>query len=166
MRLLGCVLWTRKKISPPSRLTPPRNRRVCAQLRDELRRWVDHCLKMDTALNAAEKRSAELDRRLRGRESDSNPPSSVEPKDERRTRATPKQHVDSDAESTSSADRTPTATPGREAPSSADPWAPAPMSQEVHKALVEQSLLPAGRAPGGGRNAAGRNAAAGPRRSA
>ena len=133
-------------LSTASATSPGKDKDETAQLRAELRRWVQHCLQMDTALNAAEMRAAELDRRLRSRrsgESDADT-SSAEQDHHRRAHNRHQRHDsdhDSDHDSTpASAEDTP--------PPPDNSWVPAPMSQEVHKALVEQSLLPAGRSPG------------------
>ena len=101
---------------------------------------MQHCLQMDTALTAAEMRASDLDRRLRaggGRGSD------VETKESPSSQST---EGDAAQPNTPGDPRDPLAAGTRAGTGSPEQtWAPAPMSQEVHKALVEQSLLPAGR---------------------
>ena len=131
------------------------------QLRSELRRWVQHCLQMDTALAESEARAAELKHRADGggrKDSPSANSPSNSSLDSRRKRSEAKR-----GDSGSSEDNnTPHATPKGERDTRTPDisYQPAPMSQEVHKALVEQSLLPAGRMHNPGQTSYGRSSEA------
>ena len=130
------------------------------QLRSDLRRWVQHCLQMDHALAAAEKRAAELSTQLRQRNGNKSSPKELD-----------SPYSSGDDPSDSTAKETPggrprknSMSPGNVQSSPEQSWAPAPMSQEVHKALLEQSLLPPGRSllPGRDKGKNSATAAAGP----